>query len=210
MNICKICNSKITNKLGAHLSKHKIKSKDYFDKFNKVAGCLSCGNDTRFLSLGIGYKKYCSNKCQLKYEYGNKIRDPKAWYKKVGNIGNSKENNDKKRESHIKRKYNKISNIKDISPMFEMAAYNGSKEGLKRTSYNFKCDKCNSEFEDTVADGHLPRCYKCQPKFNGTSKIEKEFQDYISNIIKTKNNKRFFENGKYKYELDVYIPSLNI
>ena len=50
-------------------------------------------------------------------------------------------------------------------------------------------------------------CPECYRKAGGHSKIERNFQDWIKKYIKIMPNQRFYDNKKYKYELDVYIPS---
>jgi len=69
MNKCKICDCNLDNifKLSMHLIKeHKIKSKEYYDKYLKQYNddkCHTCGQQTNFLNLSLGYRKYCSRKC---------------------------------------------------------------------------------------------------------------------------------------------------
>lgn len=53
--------------LGSHLlPSHKFSSKDYYDKFmakDSEGICHTCGNQTKFIDIGRGYRKYCSLKC---------------------------------------------------------------------------------------------------------------------------------------------------
>jgi hypothetical protein len=69
--ICQICQHecKDAQGLGLHLIKtHKVKAKDYYDKYIKSLGegvCSNCQDETLFLSLGRGYSKYCSQECML-------------------------------------------------------------------------------------------------------------------------------------------------
>lgn len=71
---CQICKRefKSFNSLGNHIGKtHKIKSKDYYDKFIKIESdgiCPECGKETGYRSLNIGYLKYCSYKCSANSE----------------------------------------------------------------------------------------------------------------------------------------------
>ena len=69
MYICKICNKEFNSLTGLsnHIRMtHKIGSKDYFDKYLSIENegiCQTCGCKTKFLGLGRGYSKVCSNKC---------------------------------------------------------------------------------------------------------------------------------------------------
>lgn len=71
---CKICNfeAKSYKGLGIHLwTLHKLKSETYYNRFMKKEGdgkCLQCGDKTRFLNLGKGFKKYCSLLCEMKHK----------------------------------------------------------------------------------------------------------------------------------------------
>lgn len=79
--ICKICNItfKDNNKLTAHIKYfHKMKIKDYYDNYFKKDNdgiCKTCGKPTEFLSLRLGYREYCCNKCvQTSKEIQEKIK----------------------------------------------------------------------------------------------------------------------------------------
>lgn len=66
--ICKICKESFESyyKLSRHLSKHKIKTKEYYDlylKKEKEGVCTVCGKEPQFHGLKIGYSKRCSLKC---------------------------------------------------------------------------------------------------------------------------------------------------
>ncbi len=66
---CQICRMKCKNYIGlaSHVfQKHRLSSKDYYDKFIKTEneGMCHCGKVTTFLNMNIGYNKSCSKKCQ--------------------------------------------------------------------------------------------------------------------------------------------------
>jgi hypothetical protein len=67
--ICEECNRVFINikNLGIHIAKkHKIKSKDYYDKWLKEKGegkCKICGKETKFIIISSGYNYSCSKKC---------------------------------------------------------------------------------------------------------------------------------------------------
>jgi len=108
-------------------------------------------------------------------------------------------------ENKKKNYYNqKIKNFKHILPLFEERDYNGIFE-----KYEWKCVKCGHIFKDSLENGRIPRCPKCYP-VKGKSLIEKEIKKWISSLIEIEENKRFYEKGKYKYEIDIFVPSKNL
>ena len=74
--------------------------------------------------------------------------------------------------------------------------------------YKFKCNVCETTFEDCLEDGDIPRCTTCN---SGISTFEKEVTDFIRSILpyttSVEENKRILPNNR---ELDIYIPSLKI
>lgn len=61
---CEICNDYVD--LRTHLKKHKISSKDYYDKYLKKPNegiCKHCSKPTKFLGIYKGYRSFCSNLC---------------------------------------------------------------------------------------------------------------------------------------------------
>jgi len=76
----------------------------------------------------------------------------------------------------------------------------------RENKYKFKCNKCNTVFEDHVDGGHIPRCLICNPYINGYSKMEKEVFEYLKGLLQSeevKEKDRSLING----ELDIVIPS---
>jgi len=71
----------------------------------------------------------------------------------------------------------------------------------------FKCLLCNYKWK--TRPGNLLNCKSGCPNCN-KSLLEKEIQTWLKSYIKIEENKRFFENKKFKYELDIFIPSKNI
>ena len=65
--ICHICNKEMIDivYLAKHLRKHKISTKDYYDRYFKKdgEGICYCGKETKFFTLEKGYLKYCGYKC---------------------------------------------------------------------------------------------------------------------------------------------------
>jgi endogenous inhibitor of DNA gyrase (YacG/DUF329 family) len=130
-------------------------------------------------------------------------------------------NDDKIKETRLKKQYEKkiLKNV-NIEPLFTFNEFRDiylhNANGLRdvnnlRIKFNFKCKICNAKFNDYLSDGHIAKCPICNPPLNGTSNSEKKLQDFIKSLnLKSENNKRFFENNKYKYELDCFIPEKNI
>lgn len=69
MIVCKICNKTLNDYQGLshHLaSKHHIDKKTYYDIYIKLSTegiCKICGKSTNFVSISVGYNKYCSSSC---------------------------------------------------------------------------------------------------------------------------------------------------
>ena len=79
---CAICECVFKNAtaLIAHTCiKHKLNSKEYYDKYLRKPGegiCPICGKSTRYTRLSTGYKKFCSIQCSRQSEEVlNNIRD---------------------------------------------------------------------------------------------------------------------------------------
>lgn len=69
IRICKICNEEFSdnNLLSNHLcSKHHISSRTYYDTYIKKEDegiCETCGNETKYISMTEGYRRFCCNSC---------------------------------------------------------------------------------------------------------------------------------------------------
>ena len=74
---CAECNFIIKSSLGfpAHLrAKHNLIIKDYYIKYfkDKSEGlCKYCSKDTKFIGMNQGFRKFCSQKCAMKYRILN-------------------------------------------------------------------------------------------------------------------------------------------
>ena len=67
-NICIICGFKAENLIGfsAHIHKHNLTNKEYYDKYLKKPGegfCKTCGKPTKFHRLRTGYLNHCCKEC---------------------------------------------------------------------------------------------------------------------------------------------------
>jgi len=79
----------------------------------------------------------------------------------------------------------------------------------------WKCTTCGNEFKSNIFGKKFPRCKICYPILNGTSHKEIEIANFIEQYILIERNKRFQDedvknNNGYKYEIDIFIPSLNL
>jgi hypothetical protein len=154
-------------------------------------------------------EKYGGNAPSCNKEILTKMQD--TCFKKTGYSNPSKNPlvNDEKRKTIYKEFFKNmyLRNEGKVSALFNIDEYNGS----KNTIYKWKCNICNNEFEDYITNGHIPRCKMCSPNKTGISKYENEIEEFVSgNGVKTELNKRFFELGKYVYEIDVFLPDYKI
>ena len=110
-----------------------------------------------------------------------------------------------KLENSFKNKISTFENDFKIKPLFSIEEF----IGVKNSEYKFQCLKCGSIFTQRI-DGNrfYPRCYECEPI--NKSNIELEMVDFIREYVECENNKRFYIEGKKFYELDCFIPSLDI
>lgn len=127
---CQLCNTEIENyrKLSKHLrDKHKtITLKEYYDthiKSTSEGTCFICGKETKYIGLGSGYVKTCSQSCACKLFRQNLKNDTEkfdAFRKKVKSnmISTWEERKSNNQFEEIMEK-SKQSNIKTKSLMNE-------------------------------------------------------------------------------------------
>ena len=76
MYTCQICEKvqfESTKSLGHHLRSHKIRPKEYYDRYMKADGeglCKHCGDETKFEKMSEGYRIYCSRSCMQEHKIG--------------------------------------------------------------------------------------------------------------------------------------------
>ena len=64
--LCQICGKDfLDSRLGVHITRtHKMSIENYYIKYIGEKGkCLTCGNDTTFINLTAGYRRFCCNLC---------------------------------------------------------------------------------------------------------------------------------------------------
>lgn len=114
--------------------------------------------------------------------------------------------NEIKKNKTYKRILSRIS--KYVTPLFDINDFNGVK--YYDNKYQFKCNKCNTIFEDHLVSANIPRCLSCFPKYLPTSIGENELTEFIKELLpntKIIQNDRKILNG---LELDIVIPSKRI
>jgi very-short-patch-repair endonuclease len=157
-----------------------IKDKQYIQEKRENTTCKNIGIKNPFLS-SILQKEYVQIK---KDKYGDT-------FKKL----------------YQKRHYNDVLlNLPNIVPMFTLDEYNGT---INRQRYNWKCTECNTVFDDNVINGHIPKCPKCYPKYNG-SKPQQQMEEWLKIIITAISNQRYYYDRNKYYELDICIPDKKI
>jgi G:T-mismatch repair DNA endonuclease (very short patch repair protein) len=154
-------------------------------------------------------KNTCLKKYGTKSPFQNKqIQDQakKIWMEKYGVNNPSKLESvkEKKRINKIEKYFiqlfnsNRLKNL--ITPLFTMDTYKGTKNDTGHLFYKFQCNKCGNIFDASLANGQIPRCFKCHPVSNFTipHKIVCEYLD-SQNIP--------YEVEKYikPYSVDIFV-----
>ena len=99
---------------------------------------------------------------------------------------------------------NKLIHI--VKPLFSLEDY---KNTDYRNKYLWKCLKCNTNFQDDLYSGNIPRCPICFPQIPTLfSKSEKEIVDFVKSLgeIMDENSRKIIS----PFELDIYIASHNL
>lgn len=118
----------------------------------------------------------------------------------------SSEYREKTRKTHRENYWEtfiKILHEKEIQPLFSREDYISDNEN----SNNFYCVSCNTNFISTTMNPHYISC----PCRKHRSYFEDEIVNWLKSIdIKNiETNKKFYENGKLKYEIDIYLSDFN-
>jgi hypothetical protein len=90
-----------------------------------------------------------------------------------------------------------------VTPLFKESEYKNV-----ITLYSWKCNSCNTNFQDHLDDGRIPRCPLCYP-YTTDSQYEYEIIDFIKSIY---NGNIIHGDRKIlgRKEIDIFIPQLNI
>lgn len=106
------------------------------------------------------------------------------------------------------KRYNYYDNLvcklkaKNIIPLM-------SKDEFTNKKYKFQCNHCKTKFTTDVSNAYSITCRKCS---KNRSQYEQHIKEYIEciGITNIECNKFFYDNGKRKFELDIYLPDLDI
>lgn len=204
--ICKICNIIVedNNKLTAHIKYfHKMKIKDYYDTYFKKDNdgiCKTCGKPTEFLSLRLGYREYCCNKCvQASKEIKEKIKQTNIerygsdYYSKTDKWLNSvKETNQKKFNCDFAGQNKKV----------KEKALNTCLEKYGTTTYS-QTEECKQKIADTNIKKYGKSAIMQIEKFKEKSIktcLEKYGKDNVSQVKEIQDKK--IETNRQKYGVD--------
>lgn len=83
MKVCRICGKEYVNNQGltSHIQKHKISSKEYYDRYlrKKDEGiCPSCGREADYCTMGYGYTILCRECREERIERNKKKERPRT------------------------------------------------------------------------------------------------------------------------------------
>ena len=143
---CAICGIvyKNASALTAHVViKHKLNSKEYYDKYLKKPGegiCPICGKTTRYTRLSTGYKKFCSIKCSRQSEEVlNNIREGMENSEHWQEVLKSEEYRKNLSEGHKNCEYvKKYMKTKEYSDKLSKALRSSSKFKKSRQSKKYR------------------------------------------------------------------------
>lgn len=99
----------------------------------------------------------------------------------------------------------KIFEFKHITPMFEKDEFIGINK-----FYKWKCNDCNTTFEDHLDYGHIPRCPRCHPKMIKINRRQQELVKWMDTVLDIPNIQLQEKNLIHPYEISIYIPQRDI
>lgn len=233
---CKECGNQFVHlkKLSEHIKKvHGMSSIDYVIKHNhdgKRPTCLHCGGETRFVSLGDGFKKYCAADRKIAESSAGRIggRIKRQW-----NKGLTKESDMRIAATAIKTSgagnsfYGKKHNATTISKIADKKRLSfddvikriiscSSNTEVLSTSDDYadqnsilkiKCTLCNTP--DIETSFNIQRCWRCKVCYPVASKQQLEIADYVKSII---DDEVIISTRDVipPLEIDVWIPTKNV
>lgn len=232
--VCQECNAEFLHlkKLSEHIKKnHKLSPIDYYIKYfhNGVRPqCIHCGNETRFVSLGDGFKKYCQSDSSIALREAGKIggKLKTQWNKgltkesdnRVVSLSGSK--NSFYGRKHTQHTINQIADKKRLS--FDSVLDRITNLNLnidinsnvgdyldQNSLLNITCQTCSTV--DSVSLFNLQRCWRCRNCFPVSSRQQMEVVEYVRSILSSDD---VIDISTRKIivplELDIWIPSKNI
>lgn len=105
----------------------------------------------------------------------------------------------------LEKSWEKFNNLETIRPLFTLEDY--LKKTKKYQKFNWKCNECNTEFEDYYENGILPRCPNCFPILSGFSSAEKYLARWCKEFMNVEENNRELIKP---YEIDIYLPDYKL
>jgi len=117
--------------------------------------------------------------------------------------------NKTKKESFYNRVLNGDRLKKYIKPLFSKEKY--VKKGYS-SKFKFKCRDCGNIFEDKLENGRVPRCFNCNPIYQGESSSENEVFEYIKSLFNKNEiiNQNERDIANENLEFDIFLPNYNI
>lgn len=234
---CKECGESFHHlkKLSEHLKKiHQLSSIDYVIKYEHGGirpTCLHCGGETRFVSLGDGFKKYCVadrkiaesaagkvggkikntwNKGQTKdtdvrlLEFSkNSIGEKNHFYGKKHSVKTTTEIADKKRLSFDVV----VKRIMLCSSNTEVVS-DESDYITQNSLLKIRCTLCGTD--DIESSFNIQRCWRCKKCYPIASKTQLEIADYVKSILGDEKVIISTRDIISPLELDIWIPSKNV
>lgn len=227
MLTCKVCNREFSTyrALGIHLKRsHKnITLKDYYRKYIGTESdgyCPSCGKECNFISLSLGFHKYCSQICTVnakdviekarntKFSHfgeGKYFSDESLERIAKANHENAKERV-KKAINTVKKKYNipetvnilSISQIKEIKDA--VANTNLKKYGNRCSLHGSNQEKTEKIFLKRYGYKNPVKSEKVKEKIKQTNRLRRncDWPWADPNVIK-KREENYFKKTGYKH-----------
>lgn len=230
---CLECNTVFEHckKLSEHIKKiHNISVQDYYVKHfhnNLRPTCVTCGADTRYVSLSKGFKKYCvqhaSLACSISGKLGGKVKS--TW-----NKGKTKDDDERilklsskmsgsgnpffgKRHSDLTKKNNADSHRLQFSEVLNRLQNENLNITVLSQTYDNQnapikvlCNVCQTE--DDVSVFNLRRCWRCKTCTPLGSKPQIEIANYVKSLgfnVETSTRKII-----PPLELDIWIPTCKL
>lgn len=232
---CLECNEEFPHlkKLSEHIKKiHKISPQDYCVKYqynNSRPMCVTCGGETRYVSLSEGFKKYCVAHKNIASAEAGKIggKIKKQWNKgktketderllkfsaNMSGEGNhfygrkhtdlTKEKNATAHRLNFSEVVNQIAkDVPNITVLSDWRSYNTQDSLL-----HVKCNQCESE--DDVSLFNIKRCWRCRKCNPIGSRQQIEVSEYVRSLgfdVEISTRKII-----PPLELDIWIPEKSV
>jgi hypothetical protein len=215
---CRICGEEISIfGISKHLSKHNLKVEQYYLKFHKKCKCLTCGNNTEFISLTIGYRKYCSRQCAYNSSVRtNKIKNTNIERYGVSNQFKREEVKNKIKKTNLKKygvthvskrsdiKVRKVNTCLHNFGVDNPSKCKSIKEKTKRTNlekYGFQYSTQNKVVKNKIKVTSIERYGSSNPLLS----------DEVKNKVKRTNLERYGVDNPFKSkEIRKKIKKTNI